>query len=351
MVRQDNPLGFFSNKWCLMMRRCLPRLVAVGVGLLALLASAAEPETPSFRFIATWSATQPAVSSSRDVMLNGGKLLDAIEQGVRVEEQNVKNASVGIGGLPNADGVVQLDACIMNGPGHQAGAVAALEDILHPISVARRVMEATKHVMLVGDGARKFALENGFAATELLTQSQREAWQKRRASEAAKAAKAAKTAKTAKAREDELTPAQHDTIALLGVDAEGNIAGGCSTSGWGYKLPGRVGDSPIIGSGLYVDNEVGAAGATGIGENVMRYCGSFMVVEAMRQGKSPQAACEEVVRRIAAQDPSSYEDIHINFVAINKAGEVGAAGTDQGFNFATADQAAAESKDAAWIQE
>ena len=300
-------------------------------------AAASDEEAHRFRFISTWSATQPAIHESRQVMLRGGKLLDAVEQGIRLEEANRQNSSVGIGGIPNADGIVQLDACIMNGPGHQAGAIAAIEDVLHPISVARKVMETTKHVMLVGDGARKFAIENGFSTGRLLTEQQREAWLKRRESE--------------RPAELELTPVQHDTIALLGLDSQGNLAGGCSTSGWGYKLAGRVGDSPIIGSGLYVDNEVGAAGATGVGENVMRYCGSFMVVEAMLHGKSPQAACEEVVRRIAAKDPRSMEKLHINFVAIDKSGRVGAAGTDKAFSIAVADGEGDDGQDAAWIHE
>ena len=307
-------------------------------GLLLSPAAALDAGENAFRFVSTWSATQPAAAKSRKLMLEGSNLLDAIEQGVRVEEANVRNSSVGIGGLPNADGVVQLDACIMDGPQHRAGAVAAIEDVLHPISVARKIMEATKHVMLVGEGARKFAFENGFEQVELLTDEQRSAWKKRQAEHAAE-------------QESELTPAHHDTIALLGVDAEGNLAGGCSTSGWGYKLAGRVGDSPIIGSGLYVDNEVGAAGATGVGENVMRYCGSFMVVEAMRHGKSPQEACEEVVRRIAAKDPKPMDELHINFVAIDKSGRIGAAGTDESFNFASADAEAAKSQDAAWVSE
>lgn len=298
------------------------------------LATADEPASPvPFRFISTWAATQPATAISRQVMLDGGKLLDAIERGINVEEANVKNSSVGIGGTPNADGVVQLDACIMNGVGHQAGAVAAVEDILHPISVARRVMETTPHVMLVGAGARKFAVDHGFPTVELLTDERRRAWSQR-----------AQPANGA-------APANHDTIALLGVDAEGNLAGGCSTSGWGYKLAGRVGDSPILGSGLYVDNDIGAAGATGVGENVMRYCGSFMVVEAMRSGLGPQAACEMVVRRIAGKDPLDFKQLHINFVAIDKSGRVGAAGTDEGFDFAIADREGDRSQDASWVQE
>jgi N4-(beta-N-acetylglucosaminyl)-L-asparaginase len=313
------------------------RLVIITSLVATLSAHATGDEPVGFRFVSTWAGTQPAVAKSREIMLAGGKLLDAVEQGIRLEEANVRNSTVGIGGRPNADGVVQLDACIMNGPGHQAGAVGAIEDILHPISVARRIMETTKHVLLVGDGAQKFALENGFPKVQLLTDEQRQAWQDRESERQPKPAPAT------------LVPAQHDTIAMLGVDADGNLAGGCSTSGLGYKLAGRVGDSPIIGSGLYVDNEVGGAGATGVGENVMRYCGSFMVVEAMRHGKTPQQACEEVVRRIATKDPKALDELHINFVAIDKSGRIGAAGTDEGFEMATADETQDTTQDAAWI--
>jgi isoaspartyl peptidase/L-asparaginase-like protein (Ntn-hydrolase superfamily) len=268
-------------------------------------------------FVSTWPFGKAANDAALKVLLGGGTLLDAVEQGIWVTESDVKNPSVGLGGTPNAAGVVQLDACIMDGVGHRAGSVAALEGIRHPISAARRVMEKTKHVMLVGEGARIFALEQGLESVELDSQNRHQTKSQGRTKESLPAAAPAKN---------------HDTIALLVLGADGNLAGGCSTSGMGGKLPGRVGDSPIIGSGLYVDNEVGAAGATGIGENVMRYCGSFLVVEYMRQGLHPQAACQETIRRIARQDPKGY-DLSINFVALDKAGRFGAAGTDQGFAY------------------
>lgn len=222
-------------------------------------------------FIATWPFGKPATELALKTVQGGGSTLDAIEAGIRLTEADETVDSVGIGGIPNADGVVQLDASIMSGPKHQAGSVAGLEGIVHAISVARRVMERTSHVMLVGDGARRFALEQGFPSAELLTGGQKEKWLQWKAKRAAPADR----------------PPTHDTIALLGLGTNGDLYGGCSTSGWAYKLPGRVGDSPIIGSGLYVDNDIGAAGATGMGENVMRYCGSFLVVELMRQGRSP----------------------------------------------------------------
>lgn len=267
--------------------------------------------------VSTWPFGKDSNDAALKILLGGGSILDAIEQGIWVTE-DAKNSSVGLTGTPNAAGVVQLDACIMMGPGHKAGSVAALEGIRHPISAARRVMEKTTHVMMVGDGARMFALEQGLESVETHAREKYEAWQKKRATQSAPAPK---------------VPADnHDTIALLVLHADGTIAGGCSTSGLGGKLPGRVGDSPIIGSGLYVDNEVGAAGATGIGENVMRYCGSFMIVELMRQGLSPTEACQQAIQRISKMDPKGL-NLSINFVALDKQGRYGAAGTDNGFKY------------------
>lgn len=268
--------------------------------------------------ISTWPFGKAANDEALKVLLAGGSRLDAVEQGIWVTETDDQGQhSVGLGGRPNAAGVVQLDSCIMDGPGHRAGSVAALEGIRHPISAARRVMEKTKHVMLVGEGARLFALEEGLESVEVDSHQLYEKWQKQRL-------------KPSPAKAE-----NHDTIALLVLAADGNIAGGCSTSGLAGKLPGRVGDSPIIGSGLYVDNEVGAAGATGVGENVMRYCGSFLIVELMRQGLSPTEACQEAIRRIARMDPKGL-DLSINFIALDKHGRCGAAGTDKNFQYAVA---------------
>ena len=269
--------------------------------------------------ISTWPFGKASNEAALRILLAGGTILDAVEQGIWVTESDATNSSVGLGGTPNAAGVVQLDACIMYGPGHRAGSVAGLEGIRQPISAARRVMEQTKHVMLVGEGARMFALEQGLESIETDAANRYQAWQKTRKKPSTQ------------------QPNNHDTIALLILGSDGTLAGGCSTSGLGGKLPGRVGDSPILGSGLYVDNEVGAAGATGIGENVMRYCGSFLVVEYMRQGLHPQAACQETIRRIARQDPKGM-DLSINFVAIDKKGRVGAAGTDKGFAYSVTSQ-------------
>src|SRR5438477_8713619 len=238
--------------------------------------------------VSTWPFGKAANDSALKVLLQGGSILDAVEQGIWVTE-SAGNGSVGLSGGPNAAGVVQLDACIMCGPGHKAGSVAGLEGIRHPISAARRVMEKTRHVMLVGEGARMFALEEGLESVPSNSRERYETWQRERAAAQSKPG-------------GEKKKGEHDTIALLVLGPDGNIAGGCSTSGLGGKLPGRVGDSPIIGSGLYVDNDVGAAGATGLGENVMRYCGAFLVVEYMRQGLDPTEACRATIRRIVGQE-------------------------------------------------
>ena len=269
--------------------------------------------------VSTWPFGKASNDEALRVLTKGGSILDAVEHGIKVTELDTKNRSVGISGSPNAAGVVQQDACIMHGPGHQAGSVAAIEGIIHPISAARRVMEKTPHVMLVGDGARMFAIEEGLKSIDVDSSKLHEAWRKERASKKQAVQKRSK--------------GDHDTIALLVLGPDGNIAGGCSTSGWGGKLPGRVGDSPIIGSGLYIDNEVGAAGATGLGENVMRHCASFMVVDFMRQGLHPQEACLRAIHRISRIDPLATEDLAINFVALDKKGRYGAAGTGTGFKY------------------
>ena len=282
--------------------------------------AAAEPEAREKPLIvSTWPFGKPANDQALRVLNQGGSNLDAVEQGIWVVESDASNHSVGLAGRPNAAGVVQLDACIMAGPGHRGGSVAALEGIRHPISAARRVMEKTPHVMLVGEGARLFALREGLEAVEIDSAAKYQQWQKEQIKEPPHSTEAKK--------------GNHDTIALLLLGSDGNLAGGCSTSGLAGKLPGRVGDSPILGSGLYVDNEVGAAGATGVGENVMRYCATFMIVEYMRQGLPPQAACEQVIQRIAKQDPRGL-NLSINFVALDKFGRFGAAGTDKNFQFA-----------------
>lgn len=279
-------------------------------------APARAPEATQARplFISTWPFGKQANDRALETIRSGGSTLDAVEAGIRLIESLSSDGSVGLGGGPNAAGYPQLDACIMTGPDHAVGSVAGLEGIVHPITAARRVMDSTRHVMLVGEGARWFSLEQGLESIDVSDLP---------------AKKAAWLARDPK-------PTQpgpgHDTIALLALDANGDLYGGCSTSGAGGKLPGRVGDSPICGAALYVDNEVGAAGATGVGENVMRYAASAMIVEFMRQGMTPQEACEAMLHRIARQDPLGYE-LSICFIALDKQGRYGAAASNTHFPF------------------
>lgn len=310
------------------------RHFAAALGALALSSgmNATSAQLPLLKrplFIATWNFGLQACQRSLETLHQGGSMLDAIEQGIRLTEADTSVDSVGVGGAPNAAGVVQLDACIMDGQTQQAGAVAALENYAHPISVARRVMEKTKHVLLVGAGAAEFAKAQGFEKSQLLTDEQRKKWL---------------AWKKTQPHSTSEPPPNHDTIALVGVDQSGHVAGGCSTSGLAYKMAGRVGDSPILGSGLFVDGEVGAAGATGIGENVMRFCGSFMIVEFMRNGMDPATACRSAIERIARLDKKAPAELHINFLAIDKQGRWGGAGTDDTFRIAvvTPDQARLE---------
>jgi len=266
--------------------------------------------------ISTWNHGLAANTAAWEKLGEGGSVLDAVEAGVRVSEADPEVTSVGFGGLPDSSGEVTLDACIMN-PAGDAGAVACLKHILHPISVARLVMEETPHVMLVGEGALEFALDKGFQKTNLLTPEAKKAWEKwKKNQEAAKPAGSG-----------------HDTIGMVALDAGGDLAGACTTSGLAYKLPGRVGDSPIIGAGLYVDNEVGGAAATGVGELVMKTLGSFLVVELMRTGLSPEEACRMACERITAKIPMK-PDVQVGFIAINKAGEAAGFGLQRHFQYA-----------------
>lgn len=269
--------------------------------------------------ISTWDRGRKPNLKAWEILANGGNSLDAVEQGVRVAEDDPENNSVGFGGLPDEDGIVTLDASIMDWRG-RAGAVAFLQNIKNPISVARLVMEKTKHVMLAGEGAKKFALAYGFKEENLLTEKSREAWIKW---------------KESLSKDDNwIGNENHDTITMLAIDKDGNISGACTTSGLRWKIHGRVGDSPIIGAGLYVDNEVGAAGATGVGETIMRTLGSFLIVEKMREGMSPQEACEFAVRRLIEKNKNIMkEPYQAAFIAINKKGEFGAYAVREGFDY------------------
>ena len=266
--------------------------------------------------ISTWNHGLAANEAAMQVLNDGGRAIDAVEQGVRVPEADPESMSVGYGGLPDRDGHVTLDACIMDHTGN-CGAVSYLEHIKHPISVARKVMEETPHVMLSGKGALDFAIAQGFPKEDLLTDKAREKWEEWK-------------------KDSQYKPIinieNHDTIGLLALDKHGDISGACTTSGLSFKMHGRVGDSPIIGAGMFVDNEVGGCCATGMGEAVMKTLGSFLVVELMRQGASPQEACEEAIARIVKKQ--NYKDMQIGYLAINKKGEHGAYAVHPWFNYA-----------------
>ncbi len=276
-----------------------------------------KPSTPKASLplvVATWDVKN-ATAKAWETLQQGGSVLDAIEQGCRVEEANAEGQSVGIGGLPDRDGNVTLDACIMSPEGGY-GAVVYLQNIKHPISVARKVMEETPHVLMAGEGAKQFAISMGFPTENLLTEASIKAWE---------------AWKVTSQYEPIINIENHDTIGMLAIDKDGTISGGCTTSGLAYKMAGRVGDSPIIGSGLFIDNEVGGATATGMGEEVLKTVGSFLIVELMRQGKSPQEACEEAINRIVTKN-KNFQKIQVGYVAVNKAGEVGYYGIHKGFS-------------------
>lgn len=293
----------------------------------ALVSSLAVPSLFSFKkplpevrplVISTWNFGKAANEEAWKILGTNGRALDAVERGVQVPEGDPTKTSVGLGGLPDRDGRVTLDACIMDEAAN-IGAVACLEHIVHPISVARKVMEKTPHVMLVGEGALQFALQQGFKKEKLLTPASEKAWR-----EWLKDAKYKPIANIE----------NHDTIGMLALDSDQNLSGACTTSGMAYKMRGRVGDSPIIGAGLFVDNEVGAATSTGVGEEVIRICGSHLVVELMRQGSSPQEACERAVARIVKNQPTKSKDMQVGFLAIDKAGQHGAFALQKGFTYA-----------------
>ena len=272
--------------------------------------------------ISTWNHGIVANEAAMKTLEEGGSVLDAVEHGVWIPEGDPDNMSVGLGGLPDRDGYVTLDASIM-APDGNAGSVAFLQHIVHPVSVARKVMEETPHELMVGEGALEFALKMGFKKENLLTPKAEKAWKNW-----------LKKSKYEPQINWENEPNKyHDTIGLLAVDKNGDIAGACTTSGLAFKMHGRVGDSPIIGAGLYVDNEVGAATATGMGELVLKTLGSFLVVEFMRNGKTPQEACEAAVKRIVEKLPDNKK-FQVGYIAVNKNGETGAYSLQTGFNYA-----------------
>lgn len=271
-------------------------------------------------FLSTWNHGKPANEKAWSVLQNSGSILDAVEEGVKVVEADVRSRSVGLTGFPDRDGVVTLDASIMKGTG-DCGSVCFVDRIKHPITLARKVMEKTPHVMLAGEGARQFAVSEGMPLEDVElpddVKKEYEEW------------------KVKSEYNPEANSENHDTIGMIGLDENGNLAGSCTTSGLKFKMHGRVGDSPIIGAGLYVDNEVGAATATGMGETIIKVCGSFLVVELMRQGRTPQEACEEAIGRLLQKTPFETDnELQVGFLAIDKNGDHGAYAIQSGFTYA-----------------
>jgi N4-(beta-N-acetylglucosaminyl)-L-asparaginase len=291
--------------------------------------------------VSTWDFGIAANKAAWAVLSAGGRSVDAVEAGARIPEADLKNHTVGRAGYPDRDGHVTLDASIMDEFGN-CGAVAALEHIAHPVSVARRVMEKTPHVLLVGEGATQFAVEQGFVREELLTPESRQAWQEWRQKSSSYNPIPNRENKDYGQQSPNVNhtsggPGNHDTIGMLAIDQRGNLAGACTTSGMAWKMRGRVGDSPIIGAGLYVDNNIGAATSTGVGEEVIRNAGSFLVVELMRQGRSPTDACQEAVHRILQRAANRDKDFQVGFLAISKSGKIGAWAVQKGFSYAVCD--------------
>ena len=285
--------------------------------------------------ISTWIHGMEANAGAWSVLKNGGAALDAVQKGVAVTESDMNNRSVGLAGRPDRDGHVTLDACIMDHDS-RCGSVAFLEDIQHPIDVARAIMDKTPHVMLVGEGAQKWALENGFSKVDFEVpipevQKDYENWLIK------------SEYKTG------VNVENHDTIGMLALDASGRMAGACTTSGMAYKIRGRVGDSPIIGAGLFIDGEVGGATATGVGEAMIRTAGASAVVESMRRGASPEEACYEIVQRILKKHPG-VEGMQVGFLAMNMQGEYGGYSVYNGFNYALRTQDRNEMVDAKYMR-
>jgi len=328
--------------------------VALTFGKVAACNSQSFPVKGKPVVISTWDAGLRANKAAWEVLKEGGRALDAVEKGVMVTE-NEQNCCVGLGANPDRDGFVTLDACIMD-EFSNCGSVAFLERIKHPVSVARRVMEKTPHVMLVGSGAQQFAVAEGFPLEEQKlspdAQKNYENWLK------TSEYKPPAINVESKQGHGPFAPHKlengewnHDTIGMVAMDANGNLSGSCTTSGAGFKMRGRLGDSPIIGAGLFVDNEVGACTATGQGEDVIRVAGSHTVVELMRQGLSPEKACKTAIERIMRIKGEKAKEIQVGFLAVNKKGEVGAFAIHKGFSYAIKTNSVEEMVNSKYIME
>ena len=292
-------------------RRTFVKTVAGTAALVATEPQATPSPEPGPVFLSTWAHGKPANERAAEVFRAGGSLLDAVEKGINVVEDDPKVTSVGYGGLPNAEGEVELDASIMDGTRHRAGAVCGLHKIRHPISVARLVIEKTRHTTMAGEGAFHFALRMGFRAEQLLTPESLKRWLEWKADP-----------KRATFWQDPTE--NHDTIGMVAADGKGHVVAGCSTSGLAWKIPGRVGDSPLVGCGTYADDRYGAASATGDGDLMTNYCTSVSIVHIMARGASPQEACVELLEHMAKTDPKNRSG-QICVLAINPRGEIGAA--------------------------
>ena len=321
-----------------MNRKKFLKLSSLGLGTISL--SSFSPVVKKPLVISTWDSGMAVNAEAWKILNANGKAVDAVEAGA-ISIENEQNCCVGLGGYPDRDGIVTLDACIMD---HNAncGAVAGLERIKHPISVARKVMEKTPHVILVGNGAQQFALENGFPleSGELSKDAQNAFynWKKTSQYKPVLNIENNPTVPDVKKQQGPFAPAffedgtpNHDTMGLVAMDSSGDLSGAVTTSGMAFKVHGRVGDSPIIGAGLFVDNEIGAATSSGVGEEVIRICGTHLVVEFMRQGYSPEQACKKAVQRIVKRDPIKAKSIQVGFLAMNKKGQYGAYAIQKGF--------------------
>lgn len=300
-------------------RREFMKTVAAAAAISKPELSVPEADESGAIFLSTWAHGKPANERASEVFMSGGSLLDAVEQGIQVTENDPSITSVGYGGLPNEDGIVELDAALMDGTRHHAGAVASLRNIKNPISVARKVLEKTRHTTLAGEGAFQFALKMGFHAEQLLTPESLKKWLDWKADPK---------------RQDfwKLSAENHDTIGMLATDGNGHMVSGCSTSGAAWKIGGRVGDSPLVGCGVYADDNVGAASATGDGDLMTNYCTSVSIVHYMARGMSPQEACEELLKHMGATDPRN-KSADACVIAMNNKGQVGAASMRSGYPF------------------
>lgn len=288
--------------------------------------------------VSTWDSGIRANAAAWAILEKKGRALDAVEQAARSAEDEI-SCCVGLGANPDRDGKVTLDACIMDELSN-CGSVAFLERIKNPISVARKLMETTPHVMLVGEGAQQFALENGFERhPDKLSPDAEKAYREwlkdskyQPVINIENIKKKGMTSQFSPNFFEDGTP-NHDTMGTIALDANSNLSGACTTSGLGFKMRGRVGDSPIIGAGLFVDNEIGAATSSGVGEEVIRICGTHLIIELMRFGSTPEKACEEAVRRIVRRNAEKAKTLQVGFIALSKKGEIGAFAVAKGFSY------------------